>query len=43
MKLRRHSNIRGLPLGIEGVRVRPSLRGLVLDLINLARRIWRHA
>lgn len=43
MKLRRPNNLRRLPLGIEGVRVRPSLRGLVRDLIELARRIWRHA
>ena len=32
--LRRPNDLRRLPLGIEGVRVRPSLRGLVRDLMS---------
>lgn len=43
MKLRRDNNMRRLPLGIEGVRVRPSLRGLLRDLVELACSIWRQA
>lgn len=35
----RRRPIHGLPLGIEGVRVTPSIRGLIL--INLARAVWR--
>ena len=40
MKLRRENNVRRLPLGIEGVRVRPSLIGLLRDLVELARAVW---
>ena len=39
----RRRPIHGLPLGIEGLRVRPSLRGLLRDLINLARTVWRRS
>ena len=37
----RRRPIHGLPLGIEGVRVTPSIRRLIRDLINLARTVWR--
>ena len=40
MRLRRDNNMRRLPLCIEGVRVRPSLIGLLRDLIELARAVW---
>lgn len=39
----RRRTIHGLPLGIEGVRVTPSLLGLIRDLINLVRAVWRRA
>ncbi len=36
---RRYTRIPNLPLGIEGFRPEPSLRGLFRDLISLIRRI----
>ena len=36
---RRYTRIPDLPLGIEGFRPYPSLRGLLRDLISLIRRI----
>lgn len=39
MTRRRYTRIPDLPLGIEGFRPRPSLRGLLQDLISLINRI----
>lgn len=36
----RRRPIHGLPLGIEGVRITPSIRGLIRDIAGILRRLW---